>query len=379
MTLPFDQLPSPLFLMHEQKLRLNLELMKRVQNEAGIKIVLALKGFSMYSTFPLVKQYLQGSTSSSLHEARLGFEEFGGETHVYSPAYREDEFDEILQYADHFSFNSVSQYLQFRDQLFAAKPHAHAGIRINPEYSTVSVDLYNPCIPGSRLGIRAEDLPPTLPEGIHFLHSHNLCESDSYALEKTLENIERLFGQYLPHIKLLNLGGGHLMTREDYDVDHLINTLKNFKARHPHLALMLEPGSAVAWQTGYLVSTVLDIVNSKGIQVAILDCSVSAHMPDVIEMPYKPKIYGATEPIAGKPTYRFGGQTCLAGDFVGDYSFDQPLQIGDQVIFDDMMHYTMVKTTTFNGINLPHIGIWKEDGSYQHIKSFGYHDFKSRL
>ncbi len=379
MQLPLASFPSPIFLMHEARLRHNLERMKKVQEEAGIKIVLALKGFSMYSTFPLVKQYLAGSTASSLHEARLGFEEFGGETHVYSPAYREDEFDELLTYAGHYSFNSLSQYLKFKDKLFAARPDAKAGIRINPEYSTVSVDLYNPCIPGSRLGIRAEDLPETLPEGISFLHSHNLCESDSFALEQTLENIERLFGRFLPHIKLLNLGGGHLMTRDDYDVDHLIRTLRNFKAKYPHLELMLEPGSAVAWQTGYLVSTVLDIVNSKGIQVAILDCSVSAHMPDVIEMPYKPKIHGATDPMPGKPTYRFGGQTCLAGDFVGDYSFEKPLQPGDKIVFDDMMHYTMVKTTTFNGINLPHIGIWKENDSYEHVKSFGYHDFKSRL
>jgi carboxynorspermidine decarboxylase len=379
MKIPFNALPSPIFLMHEEKLIKNLELMRRVQKEAGIKIILAMKGFSMYHTFPLIRTYLPGSTSSSLHEARLGFEEFGGETHVYSPAYREDEFEELLGYADHFSFNSLAQYDKFHGRLFQAKPNAQAGLRINPEYSTVTVDLYNPCIPGSRLGVRAEDLPASLPAGIEFLHSHNLCESNSYALEHTLQNIERLFGHFLPHIKLLNLGGGHLMTREDYDVEHLISTLKTFKAKYPHLNIILEPGSAVAWQTGYLISTVLDIVHSKGIDVAILDCSISAHMPDVIEMPYKPKIHGATEPLAGKPTYRFGGQTCLAGDFVGDYSFDAPLQIGDKIVFDDMMHYTMVKTTTFNGINLPHMGIWKQNGVYEHLKSFGYHDFKSRL
>lgn len=353
--------------------------MRHVQKAAGIKIILAMKGFSMYHTFPLIRHYLPGSTSSSLHEARLGYEEFGGEIHVYSPAYREDEFEELLGYADHFSFNSLAQYEKFHQKLFHTKPNAQAGLRINPEYSTVTVDLYNPCIPGSRLGVRAEDLPETLPKGIEFLHSHNLCESDSYALEHTLQNIERLFGRFLPHIKLLNLGGGHLMTREDYDVEHLISTLKNFKAKYPHLDIILEPGSAVAWQTGYLISTVLDIVHSKGIDVAILDCSISAHMPDVIEMPYKPKIYGATDSVAGKPTYRFGGQTCLAGDFVGDYSFDAPLKIGDKIVFDDMMHYTMVKTTTFNGINLPHMGIWKQNGEYEHLKSFGYQDFKSRL
>lgn len=379
MNIPFASLPSPLFLMDESKLVKNLELLNQVQERAGIKIILALKGFSMYHTFPLIRQYLPGSTSSSLHEARMGAEEFGGETHVYSPAYRADEFDELCKYAGHVSFNSIRQFNQFEEQLFKNNPTAKAGIRINPEYSTVTVDLYNPCIPGSRLGTRVEDLPEVLPANISFLHSHNLCESDSYALEKTLENIERLFGKYLGQIELLNLGGGHLMTREDYDIEHLISVLTSFKQRYPHIELMLEPGSAVAWQTGYLVSTVLDIVDAKGIDVAILDCSISAHMPDVIEMPYKPKVWGGTDVVKGKYTYRLGGQTCLAGDFVGDYSFDEPLKVGDKVIFDDMMHYTMVKTTTFNGVNLPHIGIWKKEGTYQHLKSFGYEEFKSRL
>lgn len=379
MNIPFDTLPSPLFLLNEAKLVKNLQLLRYVQERAGIKIILALKGFSMYHTFPLIRKYLPGSTSSSLHEARLGAEEFGGNTHVYSPAYRADEFDELCNYAAHVSFNSIQQFQQFEAQLFKNNPQAKAGIRINPEYSTVTVDLYNPCIPGSRLGSRVADLPEVLPDNVSFLHSHNLCESDSYALEKTLENIERLFGKYLGQISLLNLGGGHLMTREDYDIEHLISVLTSFKQRYPHIELLLEPGSAVAWQTGYLVSTVLDIVDAKGIDVAILDCSISAHMPDVIEMPYKPKVWGATDVVIGKPTYRFGGQTCLAGDFVGDYSFNVPLKIGDKVIFDDMMHYTMVKTTTFNGINLPHIGIWQEDGVYKHLKSFGYEEFKSRL
>jgi carboxynorspermidine decarboxylase len=284
-----------------------------------------------------------------------------------------------MTYADYYSFNSLSQFQKFSTRLFAKKPNAIAGLRINPEYSTVTTDLYNPCIPGSRLGVRAEDLPENLPDGISFFHSHNLCESDSYALEETLKSIEKLFGKYLPKLKKLNLGGGHLMTREGYDIEHLINTLLTFKKRHPHLELILEPGSAVAWQTGYLSSTVLDIVNSKGIHVAILDCSISAHMPDVIEMPYKPKVLNASDPVFGKPTYRLGGQTCLAGDFVGDYSFDNPLKIGDKVVFDDMMHYTMVKTTTFNGINLPHIGIWRRNNEFELIKSFGYSDFKSRL
>lgn len=354
--------------------------MQYVQERAGINIILALKGFSMFSVFPLVAQYLKGTTSSSLHEAMLGYEEFGGEVHAYSPAYRDDEFPQYLSICNHLSFNSLSQFEKFYPLVKKSGRTVHCGLRINPEYSTVETDLYNPCVPGSRLGTRAASLPATLPEGITFLHSHNLCESDSYALEKTLENIERLFGQYLPHISLLNLGGGHLMTREGYDVEHLITTLLNFKKRYPNLQITLEPGSAVAWQTGVLVSTVLDIVDAQGIHVAILDTSISAHMPDVIEMPYKPAIRGAnSSPQTGDFVYRMGGQTCLAGDFVGDYGFSAPLNIGDKVIFEDMMHYTMVKTTTFNGINLPHIGIWSKDGFYRHVKSFDYHDFKNRL
>lgn len=382
--IPFETIPSPCFLLHESLLRRNLELMKRVQAEAGINIILALKGFSMFSAFPLIKKYLPGTTASSLHEARLGFEEFGGEVHAYSPAYLDHEFEEMMQYCDHLSFNSVAQFEKFypliKDFTTRTGKHISAGLRINPEYSEVETDLYNPCIPGSRLGTRAENLQDDLPIGIDFLHVHNLCESSSFALEKTLENVERLFGTHLHKIKLLNMGGGHLMTREGYDVEHLINTLKNFKAKYPNLKMMLEPGSAVAWQTGYLVTRVLDIVNSAGIEVAIVDASVSAHMPDVIEMPYKPKIMNAdSTPVKGKPTYRFGGLTCLAGDFVGDYSFDKPLEIGDLIIWEDMMHYTMVKTTTFNGVQLPSIGIWKESNFFQMVKTFGYEDFRNRL
>ncbi len=354
--------------------------MQYVQEKAGIQIILALKGFSMFSVFPLVAKYLKGTTSSSLHEAMLGYEEFGGEVHAYSPAYRDDEFPQYLSICDHISFNSLNQFEKFYPLVCKSGRKIHCGLRINPEYSTVETDLYNPCVPGSRLGTRAATLPPTLPDGISFLHSHNLCESDSFALEQTLENIERLFGHYLPHISLLNLGGGHLMTREGYDVEHLIATLIKFKSRYPNLQITLEPGSAVAWQTGVLVATVLDIVDAQGIMVAILDTSISAHMPDVIEMPYKPVIRGANStPQEGDIIYRMGGQTCLAGDFVGDYGFQKPLNIGDKVIFEDMMHYTMVKTTTFNGINLPHIGIWGQEGFYRHVKSFGYHDFKNRL
>lgn len=374
----FKQIPSPCYVLEDRLLRKNLELLKYVQAQAGIEIICALKGFSMFSTFPMVRQYLAGSTASSLNEARLGFEEMGSKTHVYSPAYLEKEFEELMSYAGHISFNSLNQYNQFKDRAIANG--ISCGLRINPQYSEVETDMYNPCIAGSRLGITRNQLGDTLPEGIEGLHSHTLCENDSYTLERTLKAIEERFGDLLKQAKWLNLGGGHLITREDYDPEHLISVLKGLKSRFPNLKIIMEPGSAVGWRTGYLTSTVLDIIDSQGIDVAILDVSFAAHMPDTLEMPYKPKILGSYhEPVAGKPTYRFGGMTCLAGDFYGDYSFDKPLQIGDSIVFDDMIHYTMVKTTTFNGVNLPSIGIWREDDTFDLVKTFGYESFKDRL
>jgi carboxynorspermidine decarboxylase len=374
----YAQIPSPSYVLEESKLRSNLELLQYVQKSAGIEIICALKGFSMYSTFPLVKQYLAGSTASSLHEARLGYEEMGSKGHVYSPAYLDHEFEELSGYSSHISFNSLAQYAKFKDRAQAAG--LSCGLRINPQYSEIETDMYNPCIAGSRLGITRNQLPDTLPEGIEGLHSHTLCENDSFTLERTLNAIREKFHGLLGQIKWLNLGGGHLITRADYNVEHLISVLKKMKADYPNLSIILEPGSAVGWQTGVLRSKVLDIIDSQGIAVAILDISFAAHMPDTLEMPYKPKIIGAHhEPVAGKPTYRFGGMTCLAGDFYGDYSFDKPLEIGDDIVFDDMIHYTMVKTTTFNGVPLPNIGIWKEDQRFQLVKSFGYESFKDRL
>ena len=374
----FSKIPSPCYVLEDRLLRKNLELLKYVQEQAGIEIICALKGFSMFSTFPMVKQYLAGSTASSLNEARLGFEEMGAKTHVYSPAYLDSEFDELLNYSNHISFNSLNQFNKFKDKAIAAG--VSCGLRINPQYSEVETDMYNPCIAGSRLGITRNQLGDTLPEGIEGLHSHTLCENDSYTLERTLQAIEERFGGLLNQAKWLNLGGGHLITRADYNVEHLIGVLKGLKNRFPNLKIIMEPGSAVGWRTGYLTSTVLDIVDSQGINVAILDISFAAHMPDTLEMPYKPKILNAhQEPIEGKPTYRFGGMTCLAGDFYGDYSFDEPLKIGDSIVFDDMIHYTMVKTTTFNGVNLPSIGIWREDDTFDLVKSFGYESFKDRL
>ena len=374
----FSKIPSPWYVLENRLLRKNLELLKYVQQQAGIEIICALKGFSMFSTFPMVKQYLAGSTASSLNEARLGFEEMGAKTHVYSPAYLGSEFDELLTYSNHISFNSLNQFNKFKDK--AINSGVSCGLRINPQYSEVETDMYNPCIAGSRLGITRNQLGDTLPEGIEGLHSHTLCENDSFTLERTLQAIEERFSGLLNQAKWLNLGGGHLITKSDYNVEHLIGVLKGLKARYPNLKIIMEPGSAVGWRTGYLTSTVMDIVDSQGIDVAILDISFAAHMPDTLEMPYKPTILGAYhEPIEGKPTYRFGGMTCLAGDFCGDYSFDKPLEIGNSIVFDDMIHYTMVKTTTFNGVNLPSIGIWREDETFDLVKSFGYESFKDRL
>ncbi len=373
----YPSIPSPCYVLEEKLLIANLELLKRVQKEAGIEIICALKGFSFYHEFPLVKQYLAGATASSLNEARLAFEEMGVRPHVYSPAYVESEWDELASYAGHITFNSLNQYYQFRDRAHAAG--ISCGLRINPEYAEVETDMYNPCVAGSRLGIRRTDLSE-LPTGIEGLHSHTLCENDSFVLERTLKVIEEKFGDLLPRLKWLNLGGGHLITRADYDVKHLIGLLKRFRQKYPNLQIILEPGSAVGWQTGFLKSSVLDIVSSAGIMVAILDVSFAAHMPDTLEMPYKPRIRGAnSEPEKGKPTYRFGGMTCLAGDFYGDYSFEEELQIGDEIILEDMIHYTMVKTTTFNGVNLPSIGKLDKEEQFHLLKSFGYESFKDRL
>jgi carboxynorspermidine decarboxylase len=373
----YPSIPSPCYVLEENLLVKNLELLKRVQKEAGVSIICALKGFSFYHEFPLVKQYLAGATASSLHEARLAFEEMGVRPHVYSPAYVEAEWTELASYAGHITFNSLNQYHQYKDR--ASVAGISCGLRINPEYAEVETEMYNPCIAGSRLGIRRADLG-VLPEGVDGLHSHTLCENDSFVLERTLDVIEEKFGDLLPQIKWLNLGGGHLITREDYDVNHLIGLLQNFRSKYPNLEIILEPGSAVGWQTGFLKSTVLDIVESAGITVAILDVSFAAHMPDTLEMPYKPRIRGAnSEPEQGKPMYRFGGMTCLAGDFYGDYSFEKPLVVGDEIILEDMIHYTMVKTTTFNGVNLPSIGKIDRIGDFHLFKSFGYDSFKDRL
>ncbi|OYU65306.1 MAG: carboxynorspermidine decarboxylase [Cytophagaceae bacterium BCCC1] len=378
MAIDFSQIPSPCYVLEEKLLRKNLELINRVQNESGAEIILALKGFSMYKMFPMVKKYLSGATASSLNEARLIFEEMDCLAHTYAPAYKPEEFEELMGYSSHITFNSLNQFQQFKDQVDAFDRKISMGLRINPQYAEVSTDMYNPCVVGSRLGITRDALGDILPEGIEGLHSHTMCENDSYVLERTLVHIEEKFGDLLHQIKWLNLGGGHLMTKEGYDHAHLIATIKRLKATY-NIDIILEPGSAIAWQTGYLRSRVLDIVDAQGVDVAILDISFAAHMPDTLEMPYKPKVWGASDPLEGKPTYRLGGMTCLAGDYMSEYSFEKPLKIGDTIIFDDMIHYTMVKTTTFNGVGLPSIGIWHEDDSFELVKSFGFESFKEKI
>lgn len=375
----YSKIPSPAFVLDEKLLRKNLELVNEVQKAAGIEIILAFKGFAMWSTFPLVKKYLNGATASSLFEARLCFEEMKTRAHVYSPVYFENEFEELMNYSSHIVFNSFNQFNKFYAQTKKAGHPISCGIRVNPEYSDVETDLYNPSAPGSRLGVGADEFPQHLPEGIEGIHFHVLCESDSFSLEKVLENLEARFEKYLHQVKWVNMGGGHLMTRKGYDHQHLIQLLKAFKKKY-NVNIILEPGSAIAWETGVLVSKVLDIVEHRGVKTAILDVSFTAHMPDTLEMPYRPKIIGATDPNkTSKHMYRLGGVSCLAGDFMEAYDFGRELNISDKIIFNDMIHYTMVKTTMFNGVNHPLIAIWKENETLEIVRNFHYEDFKGRL
>lgn len=378
MPIDYSKVPSPAFVLDEERLIKNLELIADVQRRAGVSIILALKGFAMWRVFPLVKEYLSGATASSLHEARLIYEEMGCKAHTYAPAYLPGEFEEILGYSSHLTFNSLSQYERYREQVERWREPVSVGLRVNPEYSEVEVDLYNPAAPGSRLGVSAKALQDGLPPGIEGLHFHVLCESSSYELEKALAAFEEKFGHLFHQLKWVNFGGGHLMTRKGYDIEHLIGLLSTFRQKH-NLEVILEPGSAIAWETGELVSTVLDIVHNHGVKTAILDVSFTAHMPDTLEMPYRPKVLGATDFEEGKPSFRLGGVSCLAGDYMDYYSFDKPLQVGDRIILLDMIHYTMVKTTTFNGVKHPSICIWKGNGQLEVVREFGYEDFKGRL
>lgn len=374
-----QQIPSPCYVMEENLLRNNLSLIRRVKEQAGVNIIMAFKAFAMWKAFPIVREYIPYSTASSKFEARLAFEEMGSLAHTYSPAYTEQDFPEILKYSSHVTFNSLSQFKRLYPMVQADGNRVSCGLRINPEYSDVETELYNPCAPGSRMGVVRDLLADGLPEGIEGLHFHTLCESTSYDLEKTLQAVEERFGDFLPKIKWLNMGGGHLMTRKGYDTDHLVRLLRSFKQKYPNLEIIMEPGSAFAWQTGFLLTTVVDIVENHGIKTAIIDASFTCHMPDCLEMPYKPVIRHATDAVEGKPTYRIGGNSCLSGDYMGDWSFDEPLKIGDKLIFEDMIHYTIVKTTMFNGIPHPSLALWSSADELVMYREFGYDDYKNRM
>lgn len=371
----FKELPTPCYLVDESLLIKNLEILDRVQKATGCQILLAQKAFSMFSLYPLMGRYLAGTTASGLFEARLGHEEMGGETHVFATAYRDDEFDEIVELCDHIVFNSFNQWQKFRDKALSAG--RECGIRINPECSTQDHAIYDPCSPGSRMGVTRSQFVPELLEGISGLHFHTLCEQNADALEETLKAVEDRFGEFLPQLKWLNFGGGHHITRNDYDVEKLIASITRIQESYG-LKVYLEPGEAVALNTGFLVATVLDLIDN-GVQNAILDTSAACHMPDVLEMPYRPNIIGAALPDEKPFTYRLGGPTCLAGDIIGDYAFDGPLKVGDRLVFCDMAIYSMVKTNTFNGMNLPAIAIFTQEKKIQLVKKFGYEDFKNRL
>ncbi|WP_294349058.1 carboxynorspermidine decarboxylase [uncultured Clostridium sp.] len=376
MNMDFNLLKTPCYVVDESLLLKNLELLKEVQDRTGCSILLAQKGFSMYSVYPLIGKYLKGVTSSSLFEAKLGYEEMGKEVHIYAPAYREDEFDEIIKYSDHIVFNSFNQWNKFKDKIKNANKHIECGIRINPEYAEIETDIYNPCFENSRLGTTLDNFLEENLEGIDGLHFHTMCEQNSDTLERTLKVVEEKFGKYLKGMKWLNFGGGHHITRPDYDVEKLIKCILYMKEKYD-LKIYLEPGEAVALNTGYLVSTVLDTVKNN-MDIAIMDTSAACHMPDVLEMPYRPNIINSGMPNEKKYTYRLGGPTCLAGDIIGDYSFEEPLKPGDKLVFCDMAHYSMVKNNTFNGINLPDIVLWGKEGA-KVIKTFDYEDFKRRL
>ena len=384
-------MPTPIYIIEEKKLRRNLALIAGVAAKADIEVILAFKAFALWKTFPIFREYISSTTASSLAEARLAFEEFGAPAHTYSPAYTDEEFDEIVSCSSHLTFNSLSQYERFHNRAAGVS----IGLRVNPEYSEVGTLLYNPCAPGTRFGVTADKLPETLPEDIRGFHCHCHCESGADVFERTLAHIEEKFAKWFPQLEWINFGGGHLMTRKDYDLERLIRLMQGFHERYPWLKVILEPGSAFAWQTGPLVAHVVDIVEDKGIRTAILDVSFTCHMPDCLEMPYYPEVRGAQiieeesssnlqSPISNLQSpithlYRLGGNSCLSGDFMGDWQFDHELQMGEEVIFEDMIHYTTVKTNMFNGVSHPSIGMLHEDGKMEILREFSYADYKNRM
>ena len=381
---------TPVYILEEKLLRRNLTLIQRVARESGAEIILAFKAFALWKTFPIFREYIHHTTASSPYEARLALEEFGSPAHTYSPAYTERDFPELLRCSSHLTFNSLSQYARFRGSVAAynashpEKP-VSIGLRVNPEHSAIETALYDPCAPGSRFGILSSDLPEVLNDDIEGFHCHCHCESSAEDLRDTLYYIEKHFGRWLPRLKWLNLGGGHLMTHQDYNVPLLVSLLQHLRERYPNLRVILEPGSAFAWQTGPLVASVVDVVCNKGIRTAILDVSFTCHMPDCLEMPYWPRVRGAETledhtPQAGEEyVYRLGGNSCLSGDYMGGWRFDHELQVGEQVILEDMIHYTTVKTNMFNGIHHPAIALQREDGRLEMLREYGYEDYRDRM
>ncbi len=382
-----DSMPTPKYIIEEDRLRRNLQLIASVARRADVEIILAFKAFALWKTFPVFRQYISSTTASSLSEARLAKELFGAPAHTYSPAYNDEEIDEIVGCSSHLTFNSLSQYERYHDRVAG---RASIGLRVNPEYSEVETLLYNPCAPGTRFGVTSDKLPERLPADIEGFHCHCHCESGADVLQRSLVHIEGHFAKWFPQLKWLNLGGGHLMTRKDYDTDLLVDILKGLHTRYPWLRIILEPGSAFAWQTGPLVSHVVDIVEDKGISTAILDVSFTCHMPDCLEMPYYPEVRGAEhkEPRTEHPSrsfpdsrhrYRLGGCSCLSGDFMGDWVFDHELSVGEEVVFEDMIHYTTVKTCMFNGIAHPDIAMLHSDGTLETLRHFSYEDYRDRM
>ena len=377
------EVQTPMYIVEENLLRGNLSLIRDVAQRADIEIILAFKAFALWKTFPIIREYISSTTASSLSEARLAYEEFGTPAHTFSPAYTDSEIGQIAECSSHLTFNSLSQYERMAAKARSANGNLSFGLRVNPEYSEISTLLYNPCAPGTRFGVSADKLPATLPADIEGFHCHCHCVSGADVFQRTLVHIEDKFSKWFPQLKWINFGGGHLMTRNDYDVKLLVSMLKEFHKRYPWLKVILEPGSAFAWQTGVLVAQVVDIVEDKNIKTAILDVSFTCHMPDCLEMPYQPEVRGAEsvemERATDKNTYRLGGNSCLSGDFMGSWRFDHPLEIGEKLIFEDMIHYTTVKTNMFNGITHPAISMLKSDGKLQKMRVFGYSDYKNRM
>lgn len=382
-----ERLPTPYYMVDEALLRQNLSLIQDLAQRSGAEFILAFKAFALWRTFPIFREYIHHTTASSAHEARLAFEEFGSPAHTYSPAYTEADFDTILACSSHITFNSLSQYARFYPRVKASGKEVSCGLRVNPEYSEIETELYDPCAPGSRFGVLDHQLPDRLPDGIEGFHCHCHCESSAEALERTLVHLEARFGKYFSQLKWLNLGGGHLVTRKDYNTEHLVCILLGLQARYPWLQIILEPGSAFAWQTGPLVASVVDIVENHGIRTAILNVSFTCHMPDCLEMPYQPVVRGAESlpadyvkaSMPGEHVYRLGGNSCLSGDFMGTWRFDQELVIGGEVVFEDMIHYTTVKTTMFNGVSHPAIVLLHLDGQKEVLRRYTYEDYRDRM